>query len=107
MENKLKSQQGCLCTKEAAGHKGKGVSIGSNSPQQPGETRDMLSFVSLTLFKVNYLSGSVQLRGSTIYSWSHSKMHSMLIVIFSVLLVVSSWPLALQQVQYIKYMQDP
>lgn len=78
MENKLKSQQSCLCTKAATGHEGKGVSRGGNSPQQPGETKDMLSFVSLTLFKVNYLSRSVQLRGSTVYSWSHSKMHSML-----------------------------
>ena len=47
VENKLKSRQSCRCTKETAGHKGKGVSTGSNAPQQPGGTKYTLSFISL------------------------------------------------------------
>lgn len=70
----------------------------------------MLSFISLTFFFFflsKLFEGSVQLRGSTVDSWSHSRMHSMPAVVFSVLLIACSWPSVLQQVQYIKHMQDP
>ena len=49
VENKVQPQQSCRCTKGAAGHKGKGLSAGGNSPQQPGETEDRLSYISLAL----------------------------------------------------------
>lgn len=80
--------------KKSCRSQSKRVSMGGNGPQQLRETKDPLS---VYLFQVSHLGGSVQLRGSTVCSEAFREAFCTQGSIFCITESVPSQPLALQR----------
>lgn len=78
--------------------------MGGNSPQQPGETKDMLSVFS---FQSQLFGWECSAKRSAVHSEAFRDAFYAHCSIFCVTDSIPSQPLAVQQDEHIKFTQDP